>query len=80
MQRRVFFGIEFQIGGDTHFGYIDVEGQHDTVGVIVYGWAYETTPNTPIVATQVPEAGKAACAMMGLLLCVLRRRRAFGAG
>ena len=77
---RVFFGIEFQLNGNTHYGYFDVEGQHDTVGVIIHGWAYETMPNTSITTSQVPEPGRTALLLLGVTILLRRRRRALGSG
>lgn len=59
---RVFLGLEFQIGGNRHYGFFDVEAQHDTPGIRLYGWALETTPGR--------------VHLLGVcLLYVLRRRR-----
>lgn len=51
--------VQFYINGQPHFGYIhfDFRPQHGgypagTAGYI-YGWAYETQPNTPIVANSI---------------------------
>jgi hypothetical protein len=51
--------VQFYINGQPHFGYIhfDFRPQHGgypsgTAGYI-YGWAYETQPNTPIVANSL---------------------------
>ncbi len=72
---RVFFGLEFELADGTHYGYFDLEAQHDTLGVRIHGWAYESQPNTPIVAGSVPEPGRMLLLLAGVLALVCRRRR-----
>jgi len=43
-----YVGVRFDIGGLTHFGWIDVTG--DPYGITINGWAYEDQAGTPIVA------------------------------
>jgi len=50
-----YVGVKFDIGGDTHFGWIRLNVKLDEKGdpkfaTKVTGYAYETTPNKPIVA------------------------------
>ena len=45
---RAFMGLRFDIGGNTHYGWVDVE--EGTSSQTLHRWAYETTPNTPIAA------------------------------
>ena len=77
---RVQFGLEFQIAGQTHYGYFDVEAQHDTPGIRLHGWAYETAPNTPIIAGSVPEPDRIGFLILGMAAFLRRRRRALGSG
>jgi hypothetical protein len=47
-----YLGVKFSINGQTHFGWIgfrSVYGIPDGVTAKLAGWAYETTPDTPIV-------------------------------
>jgi hypothetical protein len=44
--------LEFYIDGQRHYGYIHFNFNDGAAGVI-YGWAYETEPNTPIVAASL---------------------------
>ncbi len=64
------FGVRFQIGGEWHYGWVSItEGSSNQT---INGWAYESTPNTPIaagagaVAEEVP-----ALPLAGLLLTAL---------
>ena len=48
-------GVEFDIDGATHYGWINLRVAELGPGVEIYGWAYESTPNTPILAGAIPE-------------------------
>ena len=55
--RKRYLGLKFQINGTTHFGWARLTvGLHGS-RIIAYlsGFAYETTPNTPIVAGQTSD-------------------------
>jgi hypothetical protein len=47
-----FVGVKLLVNGETHFGWIGFRrvDARKTVQVTLAGWAYETDPNTPIVA------------------------------
>ncbi len=45
-----YIGFSFEIGGDTHFGWMRVDLAADGSGFIVKDYAYEETPNTAIAA------------------------------
>jgi hypothetical protein len=47
--------LEFYIEGQRHYGYIHFNFNGGAAGVI-YGWAYETEPNTAIVAASLAPA------------------------
>jgi hypothetical protein len=49
-----YLGVEFQIGGETHFGWIrmTVNAADEPLGVTITGYAYETIANQPIQAGQ----------------------------
>jgi len=77
-------GVRFQIGGQTHYGWIATSANiSDTaVELRISGWAYESTPNTAIqtgeagpVAT--PEPSSLALFALGAagIAAVMRRRR-----
>jgi len=60
-----FIGLRFQSGGNIYFGWIEVANNVNIASGQVLGWAYETTPGTPIVAGQVPEPSTVALVILG---------------
>ena len=82
LQRSGYIGIEMNLEGSTHYGWVHVNNQApngDALGIGGYldAWAYETVPDRPIAVGAVPEPG--ACTLLGAsLLLLLGRRRAFG--
>lgn len=65
--KRAFVGLRFEIDGQLHYGWVDLANVRLGNGATfeLYGWAYETEPNTPIEAgaifNEYPSAqGKAA--------------------
>jgi hypothetical protein len=80
----VYLGIAFEAEGATHYGWVNV-----TLGEvnpdfgfetpIMASWAYESTPDTPIVAGVIPEPSTGILTMVGslsiLLIAHSRRRR-----
>ncbi|MEO8351661.1 MAG: hypothetical protein ABI680_08015 [Chthoniobacteraceae bacterium] len=80
---RAFAGFQFKIDDRSHYGWIDLGNLFigNGAGIAAYGWAYESEPNTSIVAGAVPEPGS------GLLLLTfagtlfgLRQRNALRRG
>lgn len=56
-----YLGLKFQINGETHFGWARMSvnlSLHHPLQSVLTGYAYETQPNTPIIAGQ--EGGEAA--------------------
>jgi hypothetical protein len=77
-----YVGIAFDVGASTHYGWVHVTlGEVDpTYGFknpITASWAYESTPDTPIVAGVIPEPSTGILTMVGSLglLLVARSRR-----
>ena len=60
-----FIGLQFQFGGETHYGWMEIYNYPDVAAGQVLGWAYETSPNTPILAGQVPEPSILALIVVG---------------
>jgi hypothetical protein len=75
-----FIGLQFQINGQDHFGWVGFQIRQ-TYYLGVWGYAYETVPNKPIVTgqTYTPEPGSGslvALALGSLGLGLWRRRKA----
>lgn len=72
-----FIGLQFQSGGNTYFGWIEVANNVNVASGQVLGWAYETTPDTPILAGEVPEPSTVTLIVLGCgaILCLKRNRR-----
>jgi hypothetical protein len=72
-----FLGVIFDIGGNTHYGYVEVNvssnpgtnGDFDNVGTIL-SYAYESTPDTA-----VPEPGSLGLLALGAVGLLSRRKK-----
>jgi hypothetical protein len=54
--KNAYLGVKFQLGKETHYGWIRLTTSCDTPGTVegtVTGYAYETLPDTPIAAGQI---------------------------
>ena len=71
-----FVGLRFLIGGETHYGWMEINNYSGVAAGQLLGWAYETRPDTPILAGAVPEPSTWAllCAG-GILFWLLGRRK-----
>ena len=70
-----YMGFELQMPDGPHYGWAKLwvsDRPNFAAGLI--GWAWETEPNTPIIAGAVPEPAAASLAVLGLLCCSGRRR------
>ncbi len=68
-----FVGIELEFDGNTHFGYVEILSSGFNGGTVV-SFAYETEPNTPILAGAIPEPSSLLLASLGLLTRLRRKR------
>ena len=71
-----FVGLEFQIQGETHYGWIEIipifdSNQHHTR---IAAWAYEDQPNTAILTGAIPEPSPGLLVILALT-GLLRRTR-----
>ena len=73
--QRSFLGLEFDIEGETHYGYFDLEFQPAAPGGTIHGWAYETQPNTAISTAFIPEPSSYLLILGWLAGACLRRKR-----
>jgi hypothetical protein len=70
-----FIGLQFQFDGTTHYGWMEVNNYPNAAAGQVLGWAYETSPNTPITAGAVPEPSTfTLLAISGVAVGLLRRK------
>lgn len=65
-QKNKYLGFKFNINGETHYGWARLNvkysyhmGGHSKIEVYISGYAYETTPGTPILAGQTTAADSA---------------------
>lgn len=79
LDTRGFLGVQFQIGGNTHFGWVDLEVDAILGATRIYGWAYESFADTQIkvgaTSTAVPEPGTLATLALGAAGVLAWRRR-----
>ena len=75
-----YTGVEFYIGADPHYAWIRLGAPlRGTHGGYIYDYAYETRPDTPILAGAVPEPCTWALLVAGgflFLLCGRKKRMA----
>ena len=71
-----YIGLQFQIAGQTYYGW--VRAGAPVVGINggwIYDYAYETVPNTPILAGQVPEPSPVTLCLLGIITLSLRYQK-----
>jgi hypothetical protein len=69
-----FLGLSLTLNSQTHYGYLQISSPPgDQYPMFVEHVAYETQPNTPIVAAQIPEPSTLAVAALGLIAMCRRR-------
>jgi hypothetical protein len=83
--QRGHLGVSFDISGNTHFGWIDIEATADLHSLTIHGFAFEDDPGVGIgaghaqisrPAKDVPEPGTLSLLAMGAAgLYAMRRRR-----
>lgn len=66
---RGFIGIGFELEDGWRYGYFDVIMAAEAGGMLL-GWAYNTMPNTPLLASPVPEPSTWALVVVGGALMV----------
>jgi len=54
-----YLGLKFQINGEIHFGWARLTVGGNILGAHLTGYAYETVPNTPIIAGKVKSSDAA---------------------
>lgn len=78
--QHAYMGIEFDIEGSMHYGWIDLMVASDGPYAEIYGWGYETDPGVSILAGAgvVPEPSTSMLLIGGLITigCTIRRAKA----
>jgi hypothetical protein len=72
-----YLGLQFQIDGQTHYGWARLTVGGDILEGKLTGYAYETIPNTPIVAGKM--SGTDSVSYLGLPLSERRANATLGA-
>jgi len=67
-------GLEFEIAGQTHYGWIEIESIQDFGPVRFHRWAYESEAGMPINAGAIPEPSTGLLLCLSLAACLRRRR------
>ncbi len=53
--QNAFMGVQFYVDDAVHYGWINLWIHEDGPIGRIYGWAYESNPDTPIIAGAIPE-------------------------
>ena len=69
-EQRAYMGVEFDIDGSMHYGWIDLYIGWGTGWGQIYGWGYETEPGVSIAAgaVAIPEPATASLLAIGAIL------------
>jgi MYXO-CTERM domain-containing protein len=75
--QRGFMGFRFTKdgGANYHYGWLDVEADLFGLTLTVHGWGFETEPNRPIGAGDVPAPGVAGLGLLAMGAAGVRRQR-----
>jgi len=74
LNRTAALGLRFEASDGTHYGFMQFEPDRDTPGGWITGWAYESTPDTPITVQSIPEP--TSIALIGGSAALLGQRNA----
>lgn len=70
-----YVGVEFQIGSDTHYGWIEIEVPFFFAGGYIRSYAYESEPGRPIIAGAIPEPATVLYFITGIALLWTRNKK-----
>ena len=70
-----YAGIQLDVGGALYYGWIHIQNLGGSNWGQISDWAYETSPNTPIFAGEVPEPSASVLLIMGILAITLPHPR-----
>jgi hypothetical protein len=68
-------GFDLVDDGLNYYGWIQLSNPLNIIAGQAVDWAYESAPNTPIIAGAVPEPSTLAFLSLGGLLILASRRR-----
>lgn len=75
-EQRTHYGLEFEIEGETHYGWVQVSAPERLNGLLeIHGWGFETIPGEPIAAGALPEPSTIGLTALSLLGLAWRRTR-----
>lgn len=69
-----YYGFRTIIDDETHYGWLHIERDHANVEMHIIGFAYESTPNTPITVGAIPAPGTLALLALGAAAGSRRKR------
>ena len=69
-----YIGISFLIDSNTHYGWIGIDNPSSQPGGTITGFAYETNPDTGIIAGAIPEPGTVVLLSIGSIGLYLMRK------
>jgi hypothetical protein len=70
-----YIGLEFYTDGQAYYGWVEVGAPASINGGWIYNYAYETVPNTPIFAGEVPEPATWGLVVLGAIVLLGSRKR-----
>jgi len=70
-----YIGTAFDIGGQTHYGWIRVTGHEEPAYATVHDWAYNTVPGESITTGVIPEPATVGLFALGLAVMLARHLR-----
>ena len=70
-----FLGVEFDIAGATHYGWVEIESSQFIAQATLLRWAYETYPVVSIRAGAIREPATLSLVLACLACLLLRRNR-----
>ncbi|MDD4734845.1 MAG: PEP-CTERM sorting domain-containing protein [Kiritimatiellae bacterium] len=75
-ERHGYFGVQFDIAGATHYGWVYLDNTFAGLGGgDITEWAYESTPDTGIVAGVIPEPTTLVLLMVSIACSLFYRRQ-----
>lgn len=72
--QHAYIGVEFDIAGASHYGWINISVGEHSPWVAIYGWAYESTPGMPIMAGAIPEPSALSLIGIGALAILYKKK------